>query len=294
MANEWIHISTKACYNSTTPGFALSQNGVLLIGKLYAIEFTISEITTGKLVLDSLEGKPEYTMNGTYQAIGIATSVNLTFIGGSSLGNTFNGCIDSINSRLIPLIKIKDLDDNIIFQQTNQTGVTANGNNIQYQVDWTGIDEGCYRILITDGVIDYLSDCIDLKLTHDCSLLLSWTNDNDAFGFNYSTFNLLLRVKGRLWHPNYPKEKNVFKDNGGIRTILKSQTNKEELLTVSEMPEYLHDALAIGLEHDWFYIDGIKYTNEETEYTPKWRKSSQLASSEAIVIKDKLLLNNNC
>lgn len=292
MANEWIQSSGAACYDSLTPGFALSQNGVLSAGQLSVVNFTISNMTQGKLILDSIAGKPEYTEDGDYQVIGIATSNNLTFIAGQ-LGGTFDGCIDAVSARGIVEITIKDLDGNII---SEQSGSSASGDNIQYGVDWTEIEEGCYQIHFSDSGIDYISDCITLKLDHDCSILLTWTNNEDAFGFAYSdlSFTQSLRVKAKKWMPNYTKEKNVFKDNAGNRTILKSETSKEELLTIAEMPQYLHDALAIGLEHDDFYIDGVKYTNEETEYTPKWRKSSQLAPSEVVVIKDQLLKNNSC
>jgi hypothetical protein len=295
MANEWIQSEGSACYDSETAGFALSQNGVLSVGYIYSIEFTISNMTQGKLVLDSLSGKPEYTEDGDYAVIGIATSSNLTFIGEEYLSAVFDGCIDVIQARLIPFVTIKDLDGFVVFEQTDESIVSASGNNIQYDIDWSEIEEGCYKVYFSQG-IDYVSDCIDLKLSHGCTLLLSWTNDENAFGFNYEelSFQPQLRVKAKLWQPNYTKEKDVFKDNAGNRTILRSETSKDELLTVSEMPEYLHDALAIGVEHDDFYIDSLKYTNEETEYTPKWRKSSQLAPVEVVVIKDQFLRNNNC
>jgi hypothetical protein len=296
MANEWIQSDGAACYDSVTPGYALSKDGVLTVGSLCFIQFTISNMTQGKLVLDSISSKPEYTEDGDYTAIGIVTSSNLTFIGEEHVGFVFDGCIDSVSSRLVPLITIKDTEGNTIFEQTDETGVTAFDSNIQYAIDWTDIAEGCYQVYFSALGIDYVSDCINLKLAHDCTILLSWTNDEDAYGFNYSdlAFTQNLRVKAKKWHPSYTKEKNVFKDNAGNRYILKSETSKEEILTISEMPQYLHDALAIGLEHDDFYIDSVKYTNEETEYSPKWRNSSQLAPSEVVVIKDQLLKNNNC
>jgi len=294
MANEWIQSDGAACYNTSVPGFVISQTG-LTVGSLFSIEFTISNMTQGKLVVDSLDSKPEYTEDGQYTAVGIATASNINFIGDLFMGATFDGCIDAVSYRLIPLITIKDLAGNVVYQQVDNTGVTASNNNIQYQIDWSEIEEGCYQIYFSHG-IDYVSDCIELKLTHGCTLLLSWTNDDNAFGFNYEDLNFTpqLRVKAKLWQPSYSKEKNVFKDNAGNRTILRSETSKEELLTVGEVPEYIHDALAIGVEHDDFYIDGAKYTNEETEYTPKWRKSSQLSPVEVTVVKDQFLRNNNC
>jgi hypothetical protein len=295
MANEWIQSEGSACYNSDEPGFAFSRNGILEIGKVFAIDFTILSMTQGKLVLDSIEGKPEYTEEGIYHVVGISTSNNLTFIGESYMLAVFDGCIDDVQVRLIPFVTIKDLAGNVVFQQTDDSIVTASGDNIQYDIDWSEIEEGCYKIYFSQGV-DYVSDCIDLKLSHGCTLLLSWTNDENAFGFNYEDLNFQpqLRVKAKLWQPNYTKEKDVFKDSAGNRTILKSETSKEKLLTISEMPEYLHDALSIGVEHDDFYIDGVKYTNEESEYSPAWRKSSQLAPVEVVVIKDQFLRNNNC
>jgi hypothetical protein len=296
MANEWIQSGGAACYNTATPGYSLYDTGALTIGALAYVKFTISSMTQGKLVLDSIAGKPEYTEDGEYEVIGIATSSNLTFIGEEHLGSVFDGCIDEVSARIVPIYTIKDLDGNIVFTQTDETGVTASGVNIQYAIDWSAIEDGCYQIHFTDGAIDYVSDCITVKESHACTILLSWMNDDNAYSFNYEdlTFTQKLRVVAKLWHPNYPKEKNVFKDNAGNRRILKSETAIEELLTVAEIPQYLHNALAIGVEHDDFYIDGVKYTNEESEYSPKWRKSSQLAPVEIEVIKDELLKNNSC
>lgn len=295
MANEWIQSGGAACYDSASPGYAISQNDVLATGEIVVIVFTVSNMTQGKLILDSIVGKPEYTEDGEYQVIGIATSNNLTFIG-EEMAGVFNGCIDSVTSRRIPFISIKDLEGTVVFQQTDESIVTASGDNIQYAIDWTDIAAGCYKIHYSDLGIDYESDCFTLALEHPCTILLSWQNDENAYGFDYSTldFTQNLRVNAKLWHPTYPKEKNVFKDNAGVRYIIKSETSKESTLTVGEMPEYLHDALGIGIEHDEFLIDGVKYTNEETEYSPTWRKSSQLAPVEIAVIKDQDLRNSNC
>lgn len=296
MANEWIYSSGSACYNTLISGYALSQNGILEAGKLYTVQFSISGMTQGKLILDCIQDKPEYTEDGDYVAIGIATSDNLTFIGGSLGVFVFDGCIDSVVARSIPYYRIEDLDGNTIFELSDSTGVSASSQYIQYQIDWTEIEENCYKIIIPDSGLEYESDCLNVLLTHDCTLLLSWTNDDNAFGFNYDdlSFTPKLRVKGKLWHPKYPKDKTIFKDSSGARSLLKSEISKERILTISEAPEYVHDAISIAVENDSFYVDGIKYTNEETEYTPKWRKSSQLAPAEIIIVKDQNLINDNC
>ncbi len=295
--DEWIQSDGAACYNSGTPGFALGQNGVLSTGQIVVVSFTISNMTQGKLILDSLEDKPEYTADGDYSVIGVASSDNLTFIGDEVSGNVFDGCISEVAAIVIPLYSIKDLSGNVIFQQEDETGVTASGNNIQYLVDWTGIAEGCYVICFTDGAINYESDPMYVKTDHACTIQLTWSNDENAYGFDYYTLNFTpsLRVAGKLWMPKYTKEKEVFKDSVGNRTIIRSDTSKIEILLLDEAPEYIHDAIAIGIEHDTFNIDAVQYVVEDSEYDPKWRKSSQLAPSEINVIKkDQNLVNENC
>jgi hypothetical protein len=275
----------------------LEQLNKLEVDKIYALTFTLNndDSTEAGVRIDSFLDTPEYTESGTYTVVGLATSVDLTFTPFIEMGGDAFPTIDNVVLYEIPFYSIVDSEGNADTLE-NATGVTALGNIVQYEIDWTDKEEECFTIHISDGIINYISDCVSMKLEHDCTLLLSWTNDENAFGFDFADleFTPRLRVKAKKWKPSYPKEKNVFKDNAGNRTILKSETSKEEILTISEMPEYLHDALAIGLEHDYFYIDGVEYTNEETEYTPKWRNSSQLAPVEVSVIKDQYLRNNSC
>lgn len=105
MANEWIHSNGAACYSSASAGFALSQNNVLEIGKTFIIEFTISNMTQGKLVLDSLNKKPKYFKNGTYRTVGKSDLNNLTFIGKSYKGKVFNGCISMVSAKPFELMQ---------------------------------------------------------------------------------------------------------------------------------------------------------------------------------------------
>lgn len=300
MANEWIWSSGQACYNTAIPGFSLSENNILIVGNIYAIQFSIEGMTQGKLVLqgilDSDNLAYEFTEDGDYSVVGTAISNNLIFTGEEYLGLTFDGCINNVAPRTAPKYQIQDTEGNPVFTQTDITQTTGSGVNIQYSINWEDIEPGCYKIILEDSGLTYESDCLSMDVSHDCTILLDWTNNDNAFGFNFSDleFNPKLRVKAKKWHPKYTKTKTLFKDSVGNRTMLKSDTDKEEFLTVREQPEYIHDALAIGLEHDEFQVDGVKYSNEETEYTPAWRKSSQLAPVEIVIIKDQDLQNNNC
>lgn len=145
------------------------------------------------------------------------------------------------------------------------------------------------------GPVETESECFKLG-EFECTKLLRWSNNENAYGFTYdgTTFEHELRVKSKLWMPKYPKDKKeVFVDSAGNRRILTSRTKKEETFTVDHLPEYLHDALSIGVEHDNFYIDDVKYINEDNDYDPSWRKSSLTAPVEIIVVKDSQDLSNS-
>lgn len=142
------------------------------------------------------------------------------------------------------------------------------------------------------------SENYHLKDTWDCTILLEWTNDENAFGFNYTdfVFTQALRVSAKLRNTTSEKVNKVnFTNSQGEKKILFSQTFRAEELKIDEMPEYLHRALDIGVEHDTFTINTVAYINEEDEYEPRWRNSSLLAPVTVSVKKKvQFLENNNC
>lgn len=235
--------------------------------------------------------------NGTYTVYWFTDAV----LGDSLISFSANGTtslkLDNVSVQAVSSVVygIKNLNDVVIKSISDGTGVTYYQDIVSIEVDWSDVADGCYRLFVTDSGITYQSECFR-RGSFDCTKLLTWTNNENAYGFIYdgTTFQHELRVKSKLWKAKYPKDKKeVFVDSAGNRKILTSRTKKEELLTVEEMPTYLHDAFSIGLEHDNFYIDGVKYINEETDYDPAWRNSSLLAPVEVTVTKDSQDLSNS-
>jgi hypothetical protein len=199
-------------------------------------------------------------------------------------------------------IKITTLDGDLLYASIDESAITEYSSYAKIEIDWaTFIPSytGCLRIWVKQSHQTwdqgYKSQAINLQTTHTGTVLLSWQNNEAVFGFDYSNtdFTQYLRVKGRLWHPKFPKDrKDVFVDSAGKRRILYSRTKEEMTLDISEIPDYLHRALSIALEHDEFYVDGVGYINEENDYSPSWRKTSRLAPVEIIVVEDELNLTN--
>lgn len=125
---------------------------------------------------------------------------------------------------------------------------------------------------------DECSECVNIG-THSCSLQITATNDENAFGLNYEDFSLThsLRLDARLRAPRYPLDAEVYKFSNGQRKLLTGERDKFENLEVREVPEYVHDMLSLFLVHDTMQIDGVTYVKGEGDYEPVWRRTSQLA-----------------
>ncbi len=198
--------------------------------------------------------------------------------------------------------RITDLNDTSLYESFDQSAITTYSNFAKIEIDWTtflGSYRGCVRIWIKqDGQTwenGYKSECLNVQTAWSNTVLLSWENNEATFGFDYNNlvYTHYLRLKGKLWHPRFPKEKkNVFVDSAGNRLNLYSRTKKEMVFNISEVPDYIHDALAIALEHDSFNVDSVQYVNEENDYNPNWRKTSRLAPSEIILVQNGLNLVN--
>ncbi len=298
MANEWLIADGKACYDTGVAGFHLSQEEQFILGLFYTIEFTLSGVTQGVMRLESLEGKPEFAVDGTYSVSGKAIQTNFDVSGQEDgFGDVFDGCITDISVRWTPLYRIETAASVVVYEQTGNDAVQSAGNILLYAVDWSELPLGTYRIKFTDGPLIYQSHCLCV-VNDPCSILISWTNLENAGGFNYSDLNFTqnLRVQGRLGE-DFGKsiQRDVFRFSDGSKKLLYAERDQEKVLTVKEMPAYLHRALMLGIDYDRFYVNSLEYLVDEQDYTPAWRKSSQLAPVELNVTpKNEGFINQNC
>ncbi len=295
---EWTVTDGMACYDGVAEDIPLVQLGVLDVGMLYFVKFSIANMTMGKLQLQGFEDTNEYTEDGDYELIAIATLTDIRFNPVEYLGDIFDGCITSIEVNQIPFYSIKNSDGDIIFQQIDSSGVTADRNYIQYIIDWTTFEEGCYYIEIVDGTVTYISDLFLVKLTHPCTLLLTWSNNEDGFGFDYSglAFIQSMRVESKLhkWkHSTVDKE--VFRFSNGDEKILYARVYEEETLSIKQISRYMSKAFSLALNHDTFEIEGLTYIWNDDEVIPVHRNTTNAPSIE-VILRRKIqnLLNSNC
>jgi len=118
------------------------------------------------------------------------------------------------------------------------------------------------------------TDCLDIKASHDCTILLQATNDDNAFGFDYSVaYAHTLRVKGRIDLSGYPEEKDQTRFSNNMKRLLYAHTEKEYVVAIGDAPEYIHDCIRQMRLNDTFTIDVDSYI-VSGDYELRTRKTS--------------------
>ncbi len=253
---HWVWDSGHAYYNETDASKGELSQCVTLIGGLsYTVQFSYGAMSPSEY------GYCKYAING----------------GSEVTGTTFN------------------------FAGTKFFTVDLGGYDgevtvcIKFGTVGAGYDMFIDSVNITANKDDdrLLSNCIDLKETHDCTLLLKAYNNDNAFNFNYVDLNyrLFMRVKAKIVPNGYPEEREEYRFSNNSRKVLYASVEKEYQVNLTDHPEHVHDAVSIMRNHDVFQIDGIDYV-ASGEYEYKGRKTSDLAQS-SFTVKEKTGLSNN-
>lgn len=149
---------------------------------------------------------------------------------------------------------------------------------------------------------EYCSECFDLD---NCGvsnsqeyLYLEWTNNDDGFGMNYTSVPLVhsLWIKAALRNADYPYEEDYFTTSSGTHFPVYVDSVKTIEMWAHDLPEYIHDALRIGVVHDSFTVNGKEYTKGEGGYSPDWDTPNSLLAPVIVKLREKYqdTKNENC
>lgn len=191
----------------------------------------------------------------------------------------------------------------------DMTGLSTT-SGLTFRLSAEGVDadldiDDISMIIQADSIAnDRCSECF-LFGDHDGTLLLQWTNTNNAFGFWYLTsFTQYMRLESTLRQPQYPRETETYRSSDGTRDIPFTQIDKQYVLAVEKIPEYMHDALSIGLGHDSFSITGLTwqglsltaqlFTFEEEAYPLEWKEKELTTPVDLPLFLPIDLTNDNC
>jgi len=199
------------------------------------------------------------------------------------------GSVDSNGAKSFPIDLTSFGNETQIEFINNAAAVTLDLDNVSITMDTICFEEDacseCY------GLVD---DWDDLNI---CTTMLRWTNSDDAFGFDYTNFSFTQNFRHPffLWKPRYTLDSLDHEDSGGTIQVLRRKSVKISQLDLDVMPEYLHDALRLGIAHDTFTIDTVGFYAMPEDYEPDWQLDTETAK---IIIPVRRvttnLVNENC
>jgi hypothetical protein len=190
----------------------------------------------------------------------------------------------------------KSFNTGILTNECDEIRFTVDGLNNTYSIDNVSALKNT-----TDNNFEYRTDCFEVTDELDCTIKLSGTNLDNAFGIDFSelNYNPFIRVKGELTTPKYDGDKENEEDSLGISKTLyfKSETKREMFLY--QLPMFHHEFIRLLIGYDRFLVDDVEYISTDSSYEPESErilgKLPDLSNSTTeLRLKDDLNENKFC
>lgn len=115
-----------------------------------------------------------------------------------------------------------------------------------------------------------VSNIFDLQPRHPNTLLIKGKCNQAAFGFDFSNFDMSIRVHGHVLYKEYPDTTDVYNFSNEVGKILEADAEKLYEVTIRAAPEYHHDTIRLMRQCDTFSINNnvlLKQGNYEVKPT---------------------------
>ncbi|RPD50062.1 hypothetical protein DNI29_04495 [Hymenobacter sediminis] len=143
----------------------------------------------------------------------------------------------------------------------------------QVALPLSGVARGCYTVELsaTDPELPgalAVSEPVEVASAHADTLLLSYRNFDNAFGVNYTAGIVhRLRLRARFFERRVESEKEVLRQSDDSLVLLSAKARRKVTLTTFLLPDWLHEKIAVALDHDYVTIDGLEIVAEEAYTT---------------------------
>lgn len=251
----------------------------------------MAELTIPLILDQALERGKCYVISGNTTALGIGEDVQVR------IGN-------ETQSTLLFLIS----GEGEFSEEFNYTHSSPFFQTVYFVIDTGADSDSDFDVtdvslkLNPDCAQEYCSECFTLD---NCGvaptkeyLYLEWTNNDDGFGMNYTGVPLIhsLWIKGGLRNADYPYTEDYFTTSGGTHFPVYVDAVKTIELWVEDVPDYIHDALRLGVVHDEFTVNGVEYSKADGGYSPDWDTPNSLLAPVIVKLREKYqdTRNENC
>jgi len=194
---------------------------------------------------------------------------------------------------------VTSLSQNTSYAGTFSTNISA-FDEIAISVRWTFTHAGAFvgnnefyvlNFNINESLASkYVakSDCIELKETQDCTVLIEYENTSDFDGIAYEAGSpgpsFQLRIPAMFFEEENPQEQEDLELSNGVIVTLRQSIVEKRKLETGFMPNYMHRKLQKILMHDSVYIEG-DYWKKRDSYDTSPVKKYNLKTSSVFLTK---------
>lgn len=171
-----------------------------------------------------------------------------------SIGGTSSAVYTTSGTKTFILTSANDTPMEILIEDTIvPTAGVVEITLIQFSLDGASLHD-----------VEYISNVFSYLPTQPNTLLLTASNNDDAFGlkFGSSFYNPQLRIKGTLRANNFDADRVDYIDSNNIKKIAYFSQRKTEELRLMNVPEYLVDWLSLFIGFSLFYVDTREFIAE--------------------------------
>lgn len=140
------------------------------------------------------------------------------------------------------------------------------------------------------------SDCLNIKTDQDETVLITYSDNKNYAGLNYSLvspdpeFNI--RVPATFFHERFPEESEVIELSNSRSIQLNAQVKAQRQLEIGPLPYYMHRKLKLILKHQFVTIDDQDWVqSEQYEITEGSRRSPHKQAKVWLTEKDYIIRN---
>lgn len=134
---------------------------------------------------------------------------------------------------------------------------------------------------------DQRSDCLDIRVEHECTNLIEYSNNRNFAGIVYTdvspTPSFYIRVKSIFYEEEFPQEDFVMELTTGIEKT-SSVVTAQRKFEVDRVPYYMHKKLILIFEHQTILIDGVYWTKQEKyEMLDNQKRTTPMKKGEVLL-----------
>lgn len=148
---------------------------------------------------------------------------------------------------------------------------------------------------MAENVIAY-SDCLEIRVSHDETKLISYSNENDFANISYSLTErpvFIIRVHAKFFKERFPEENESEELSDGEVVKLSGSVKGQKFLQLEPMPYFMHQILKLVLQHNYILIDDEEWEKEEAYDLKELNEKFPLEAAEVwLTLKEEGYVTN--